>query len=264
MSFTWDEAIALFLARRHLEPLAGTHLWESAQPAFRKIRATLSDQSVRYLEKMAGAFHRTTVGAGDYGEKGEVIDQLMIGIEDRRITFIAYQSMRSTEPVTYEIYLYGIVFHRNSLYLVAHSVDHGEVRHFKIDRLSSVELESLKFNKPADFNLRQHLADSFGIYRSDGKPSRICIQFSPEVARYVEESHWHASQSLQRQSDGSLIFEVTQGDTEEIMRWILSFGANAVVLEPKSLIQRICEESKRMVDAYSGRQRRLKSNQERR
>ncbi len=27
LSFTWDEAIALFLARRHLEPLAGTQLW---------------------------------------------------------------------------------------------------------------------------------------------------------------------------------------------------------------------------------------------
>ena len=250
LSFTWDEAIALFLARRHLEPLAGTHLWESAQRAFRKIRATLSDQSVRYLEKMAGKFHRTTVGAGDYAKKGEVIDQLMIGIEDRRITFIAYQSLRSTEPVTYEIYPYGIVFHSNSLYLVALSVNHGEVRHFKIDRLSSVDLETLKFNKPTDFDLQQHFADSFGIFHGDGKPQHIRIRFSPEVARFVEESHWHDSQKIQKQRDGSLIFEVTLDTTEEIKSWALSFGAKAEVLEPKRLRKEMQAEIRVMASSY--------------
>jgi proteasome accessory factor B len=250
LSFTWDEGIALFLARRHLEPLAGTHLWESAQRAFRKIRATLSDQSVRYLEKMAGKFHRTTVGAGDYGKKGEVIDQLMIGIEDRRIAFIAYQSLRSTEPVTYEIYPYGIVFHSNSLYLVAHSVDHGEVRHFKIDRLSSVDLETLKFNKPTDFDLQQHFADSFGIFGGDGKSQQIRIRFSPEVARFVEESHWHDSQNIQKQRDGSLIFEVMLDTTEEIKSWVLSFGRHAEVLQPKRLREEILLELHELLRQY--------------
>jgi proteasome accessory factor B len=233
--------------------LAGTHLWESAQRAFRKIRATLSDQSVRYLEKMADKFHRTTIGAGDYGKKGEVIDQLMIGIEDRRITFIAYQSLRSTEPVTYEIYPYGIVFHSNSLYLVAHSVDHGEVRHFKIDRLSSVDLETLKFNKPTDFDLQQHFADSFGIFRGDGKPQHIRVRFSPEVARFVEESHWHDSQNIQKQRDGSLIFEVTLTTLEEIKSWILSFGRYAEVLQPKRLREEMRDELSAMELVYERR-----------
>lgn len=256
LSFTWDEAIALFLARRHLEPLAGTHLWESAQRAFQKIRATLSDQSVRYLEKMASKFHRTTIGAGDYAMKGEVIDQLMIGIEDRRITFIAYQSLRSTEPVTYEIYPYGIVFHSNSLYLVAHSVDHGEVRHFKIDRLSTVDLETLKLSRPDNFNLEQHFTDSFGIFGGDGKPQHIRIRFSPEVARFVEESHWHDSQKNEKQRDGSLIFKVTLNTTEEIKSWVLSFGRHAEVLQPKRLREEIRDELSAMELVYERRPRR--------
>ena len=93
------------------------------------------------------------------------------------------------------------MFHSHSLYLVAPSVNHCEVRHFKIDRLSRVDLESLKFNKPADFDLQQHFTDSFG---GDGKPQRIRIRFSQEVARFEEESHWHNSQILQKQPDGSL------------------------------------------------------------
>jgi proteasome accessory factor B len=260
LSFTWDEAIALYLARRHLEPLAGTQLWDGAQRAFAKIRATLGESALRYLEKMSGGFHQTTVGAGDYAEKGKLIDQLTLAIEDRCITWMTYQSMQSTEPVSYEIYPYGLVFHRNSLYLVARSTSHEETRLFKIDRISGVDVQPLKFTRPADFNLRQHFADSFGVYRGNGQPQRIRIRFTPEVARYVEESRWHKSQQLHRQRDGHLLFEVTLGDTAEIAKWILSFGANAVVLEPKRLAGEICDEAKRIVNGYKGTSRKLKSN----
>ncbi len=41
MSFAFDEAIALYLGRRFLEPLAGTVFWEAAQRAFKKLRARL-------------------------------------------------------------------------------------------------------------------------------------------------------------------------------------------------------------------------------
>ena len=83
MSFTWAEAASLYLGRRFLEPLAGTHFWEGSQSAFRKIRSTLGESALRHLEKIADALHYTTVGAGDYRKKGEIIDRLMIGIEDR-------------------------------------------------------------------------------------------------------------------------------------------------------------------------------------
>jgi predicted DNA-binding transcriptional regulator YafY len=43
LSFRFDEALALYLSRRFLEPLAGTLFWEAAQSAFRKIRATLGE-----------------------------------------------------------------------------------------------------------------------------------------------------------------------------------------------------------------------------
>ncbi|GAB4141210.1 MAG: WYL domain-containing protein [Planctomycetaceae bacterium] len=242
LSFTWDEAIALYLARRYLEPLANTHLWDSAQKAFRKIKSTLGEPAVRYLEKMTGAFHRTSVGSGNYSKKSEIIDQLMIGIEDRCMTFITYQSMRSTEPVKYDVYPYGIVFHRNSLYLVAHAVDHGEIRHYKIDRVEDVDVQNLKFTRPDDFDIRKHLEDSFGIYRGNGKQVTVCVRFAPEVTRYVEESHWHHSQKLTREADGGLILEVTLDALEEFKSWVMSFGRHAKVLWPRMLLDEITVE----------------------
>jgi len=47
MGFTFDEAIALYLGRRFLDPLAGTIFWDAAQRAFRKVRAMLSAQALK-------------------------------------------------------------------------------------------------------------------------------------------------------------------------------------------------------------------------
>jgi predicted DNA-binding transcriptional regulator YafY len=42
LAFSLDEVLALYLARRFLEPLAGTVIWTAALSAFRKVRASLS------------------------------------------------------------------------------------------------------------------------------------------------------------------------------------------------------------------------------
>lgn len=134
IGFAVDEALALYLGRRFLEPLAGTLFWQAAQSAFRKIRASFGRSALDYLEKMAGRLHQTTVGSGKYAEQAGLIDRLLQGIEDRRATHILYRSARATEPVEYELHPYGLAMHRGSLYLVAWSRDHDELRHFKIDR----------------------------------------------------------------------------------------------------------------------------------
>ena len=76
------------------------------------------------------------------------------------------------------------------------------------------------------------------------------VRFSPTVARYVEESKWHESQELSKQKDGSVVAEFDLDHTEEIKRWILSFGKHAVVLEPEELRQEIAEELGAMFGAY--------------
>ena len=58
LSFTFDEAIALHLGRRFLEPLAGTVFFEAARRAFQKIRATLGTDALKYIDRFATMFHQ--------------------------------------------------------------------------------------------------------------------------------------------------------------------------------------------------------------
>jgi len=263
LHFAFDEAIALYLGRRFLEPLAGTMFWDAAQRAFKKIRATLGAKALKYIDQFGTIFHQTMVGAGDYTKKSELIDELMVGIEDRKAVFITYQSLKATEPVTYDIYPYGLIYHRGALYLVGRSPHREEICHWKVSRIEDADVTAVHFQRPQDFDLQQHLAKSFGVYHGDGDV-KIKVRFAPTVARYVSESNWHESQKLTPRKDGGVVAEFDLSDTEEIKRWIMSFGQHAVVLEPESLKAEIVRELNLLLAAYSGEATAVRKGMQRR
>lgn len=250
LGFTFDEAIALYLSRRLLDPIAGTPFWEAAQRAFRKIRAMLSSEALNYVNKFAQFFYPTAVGVSDYSGKSQLIDLLMIGIEDQRAVDITYTSLRAKAPESYRIHPYGLIFHRGSLYLVGFSTKHQEIRHWKVDRMERVEVSEECFQRPEHFDLHSHLADSFGIFHEPGN-TIVRIRFAPQVSRYVQEKRWHASQRLWSQPDGSTVVEFRLGGIEEVKHWILSFGGYAEVLEPPELRQELAAETRLLMSIYS-------------
>jgi len=110
----------------------------------RKIKGAIGENAVRYIEKLNAGLHATAVGASDYSERGEMIDNLMVAIEDHKVTLIVYQSMQSTEAVELEVYPLGMVFHKGSLYLIAWSSRRAEVRNFKLDRIEDVDVTKVQ------------------------------------------------------------------------------------------------------------------------
>ena len=251
--FTITDLLSIYMGRQFLEPLAGTPFWEGQQKIFSKIRGTLGESAIRYLQKLAGSLHATAVGVSDYSKRSMMIDELMVAIEDRLISLITYQSDRATEPVEQEVYPQGFVFHRGSLYLIAWSSRRGEIRTYKMDRIDDVHSTKLPAAIPEKFNLADWLEHSFGVFRSNTTVVQtIRIHFTRDVARYVKESNWHKSQKLTPQKDGSLLAEFQLTDTSEIKRWIMSFGPNAKVLEPEELVEEIRTNLNQMLNRYAG------------
>jgi predicted DNA-binding transcriptional regulator YafY len=74
-SLDFLEAYALHVSRQFLEPLAGTVWWESAQCAFKKIKSSLNEAAIAYLDQFGDVIHRTAA-ASDYLKKAALIDAL--------------------------------------------------------------------------------------------------------------------------------------------------------------------------------------------
>lgn len=250
LAFCLDEAAALFLCRRLLEPLSGTLLWDAVQSALGKVRATLSPHALEYLSKFDRVLFNTAPGAHDYSSRGEIIDSLQVAIEDRRCLWILYRSERSPESSRREVHPYGLIQHKGALYLVALDANADRVKHYKVDRIEDAEDCPTPFRVLPGFALKDHLAPTFGVYLTGGDATAVRIRFSPEVARYVEESRWHDSQNLVPQSDGGVIAEFTLTSLVEIRSWVSGFGSKAVVLEPEELRREIVEDLRRTLTLY--------------
>lgn len=248
VNFTYDEALALFVSRRAMEPWRGSFVWEAIEHGFAKIRAALGDKAANYVERLVPRFQTTGLHT-NYEAKGDLINQLTLAIEECKAAFITYHSSSSTEPVTYDVHPYGIADHQGSLYLVGFSVQHNEVRHWKLDRMLDAEATKVPFQRPAEFDLREHLRDSFGIYHGRDE-MHVKIRFDSSAARYVQEKRKHASQRVTIQPDGSALVEFHLTNTPELKSWILSFGPAAEVLEPANLREEISNDVRRMMSTY--------------
>lgn len=244
------EVAALYLGRRFLEPLAGTSLWSSAQSAFVKLQQQFPRDALTYLNTLAQTIHETSFGISDYSVRAEVIDSLMSGIDESRVTNLFYHPLRSDCPEEYELHPLGLVFNRRTLYLVASSSGRPEPRHFKVDRIRDVTLRDESFERPANFDLQQHLENSLGVYHSSAPLQEVRIRFAADVSRYVTEHRWHHSQQMEEQPDGSLIVTLQLGDLTELKSWVLSFGAQAEVLTPQSLRESIRQEAESLLKLY--------------
>ena len=78
------------------------------------------------------------------------------------------------------------------------------IRMFSVHRIKSLRETGETFERPPVFRVEDHLKGSFRAVRGDGE-YRVVRPFRPEVALRSDESLWHSSPVLERQSDGTRI-----------------------------------------------------------
>jgi predicted DNA-binding transcriptional regulator YafY len=111
---------------------------------------------------------------------------------------------------------------------------------FALSRCRCAEGTRQQFTRLADFDAREFFKDSFGISQAE-KPWKVRLLFAQEVATYIRERVWHASQEMQPRRDGSLEVRLETSGRKELTRWILSWMPHVRVLGPRELRERVRE-----------------------
>ena len=76
------------------------------------------------------------------------------------------------------------------------------------------------------------------------------VWFSARVAPYVKERQWASKQSIDEQTDGTVILSLETSGFDDLKRWVLSFGGEARVLAPTELAQAVQEDARETIRAY--------------
>ncbi|MGD9237746.1 MAG: transcriptional regulator [Desulfobacterales bacterium] len=242
------EVMALYFSRGLMRVLKDTVFYESLESFFQKIKATLPAETIQYLEKIEQSLEVGSKPYKHYDHLRDVIDRISQATVDRQMIEIDYYTMSRKKRTRRKVAPYKIWLFDGAFYLVGNCGLREDIRIFALDRIKSLRLTDEIFEMPADFKVEDFMQTSFGVFH--GEPQDVRIRFAPEVAGYIREKTWHATQKIKSQNDGSVIFEARVAGTDEIKYWLMSWGGKAEVLSPATLRDEILAEAKAMQHTY--------------
>lgn len=142
-----------------------------------------------------------------------------------------YNSRSSQQVQERFIDPYYLIFRQSRLYLIGYCHLRNEIRTFRLSRFLEVNLTLQSFEM-GDFSLKSYLKDSWSIERGS-KATTFLVRFSNCISPYIQEEEFYSKPKIWLQQDGSLLFQATASSPEEFIRWLLQFGPEAEIVEPK-------------------------------
>ena len=237
------EIIALFLAEKILKQYRGTPYADYLREAFDKIRAALPDEVSLDPSGLSEALSFDLGPARPV--EVDVFQTLLRAVRERRSIDIVYFSQArgvETERRVDPLHLHAF---SGDWYLIAFCHLRGEVRDFARSRIRRLEGTDERFSPPAGFDRDAYLGQAFGLLKG-GTPQEVAVWFDAYQARWVRERQWHPTQVLEEQPGGALILRMTVPVTDDVLRWVLSYGSHCRVLAPAELQAKVRDEVEKM------------------
>jgi len=247
--FNLPELMALYFSRGMMGVLKDTVFYESLVSLFDKIKTTLPDEYIAYLEQIEKSLAVRSKPYKQYGQMRRIIDQVSEAAIQNKYVEIDYYTMSRKKKTRRRVAPYKIWFFDGTFYLIANCGLREDIRIFAMDRIKNLELTDKRFEMPDDFNVDEFMKSSFGVFQ--GEPVKVKVWFAPDIAGYIREKVWHETQTIESVSDGAIVFEAEVAGIDEIKFWILKWGAKARVIEPESLRHAIRIEAEAMAGNYN-------------
>ena len=124
---------------------------------------------------------------------------------------------------------YGIVHHAGEWYFVGHCHNRGDVRTFRIDRITALTVTGERFDRPADFDLEAYRRERLYVPSADAITVRI--QLDPLAVTRIG-ANWPVGE-VTLQDDGSAELLVDCEGLEWVTGWVLNLGRHAWIVGPE-------------------------------
>ena len=232
LQITEGELFAMLVAEKALQQYRGTTFERPLISAFKKIAASLPDTiSLNIADwEQSISFHTSAVPKLNL----EIFDQLAKAASGHQRLLLSYRKPGQKSGSNRTVDPYHLANINGEWFLFAYCHTRKDIRTFVPARILAIEPTGDTFPRPTEFSLEKRLEDSFGVHSGKGIHT-VKIRFTEWVADYIREKQWHPSQKLKECRNGDIEFTIKLSSLIEVQRWILGWGGNAIVLEPKEL-----------------------------
>jgi predicted DNA-binding transcriptional regulator YafY len=247
---TRGELFALTLGARMLEAYAGSAYATQLRSAVARLAERLPESEWLDLQQLAD--ERLVFRAGATTDLDlEVWQQLEDACRGKRRVWMRYRTAsRGDEVSERELDPYLLHIYRGTNpYVIGWCHKRQEVRWFRVDRIQKLQVLPQHFEIDPTFDPKDHLALIFQ-HEVGGIPQQVEIWFSAQSAPFVRERRWHPTQVIHEYPDGSLLLEMTVRGMNDLKRWVLGYGREAVVKNPPELVALVRDEVEGMQAQY--------------
>ncbi|MBV8066737.1 MAG: WYL domain-containing protein [Candidatus Eremiobacteraeota bacterium] len=155
------------------------------------------------------------------------------------------RSSRTADP-------YGFIVNAGRVYCVAHDHTRRDMRTFAVDSIGSPKVLTKTFVRPNGFNVEAYAAASIsGVLHADETTS-VRVRFAARVAKAAIAARVVAEREVEQHGeDGSVEIIYRVADVDELVRWVLGWGAQAEVIAPPEARTRIAQLSSEISAKYT-------------
>lgn len=188
-------------------------------------------------------------GRIDYSGFQTVLQEAQTAMRDKRLCRVVYRSRSRGGRENHLVAPLRIISYREALYL--------RCRIYERPDRASEEFRTLAVHR---INALTLLKDTFqDVYQDDKEPAfgfpyhepiQVRVAFRGGAAAYVAERTWSPDQKLRKRRDGTLELTFTSTSRLEVISWVLGFGPEAELLEPKDVRNELAENAKAIASRY--------------
>lgn len=247
VNFTEEEAVAMLIGADFIEQKFDAAYGAKAKSAQKKIETILPQHVREEVARIRSTMKLIAANGWDtMNEEATFLETLRRALLERRKVRFHYQkkmqeadgnrrSIRDVAP-------YGLVLVQGSWALVGHCDLRNEIRHFRLSRMKELALLEESFTFPDDFHLQRYRPP-------DNRTTHVRMIAAASIRDKIEESKSYYLEEVEERPEGLLLhFRVHHPD--ELLSWVLGWGADVTVLEPDSLRIRVREEIHKMIKRY--------------
>ena len=237
IQFSAEELSVLETAASLLEDKQLQNKKDIFQNIINKIKANIKSDVFRKIEPDAEALLEAEGFICRPGPKLIIDNQIMAAIRQAILEChqikITYFNKMSGKTSTNTLDPYGFLYGERNHYLVAHHSDGyfgDNVHNFILGNIKSVEILDIPFVPVKNFNLQKYALESFGSYHEE--PFDVEWLFDKEVAEEAAQYIFHPTQTITRNSNGSLTVKFRAGGKLEMDWHLYTWGKHVKVIKP--------------------------------
>lgn len=161
---------------------------------------------------------------------------LLHAIRNKRVLSFQYVKYPDGTPTARTVHPLGLKESQGRWYLIAVDTKDKEPKTFGLDRITELDISKSKFRETHSLDLQNFFGFSFGITRPvDTKPQTVRLQFTHAQAEYIKTYPLHSSQKIIEETKNSLLIEIYVYVSYDLMKELISYGADLQVMSPVTL-----------------------------